>query len=581
MNTSKVTSPDRIDRPEAVEPIFPEHAPRRIPGRWKSVRLLAVTDLHAIWQSWLCRGFFLVTLILTVLELKGMQAEQKAASQMLEAIYVTYILIWMHGVVFIAGNTLAREQDCLNDAILSRGLTRGEYFGGKLIARSFAILLMLGCVIVPSSFWAIRHDKLIRTETGYVISNTRNTKVEAWDPKKVFAEAGGTVAERKVEQGDSVHAGDILAQLDDRPLFDEVETERRNEENAKNEVQNSQRRFEDAQRAVTQAEDALERAERSLIAKDLLSKAEQADREMEIRSKKREIKDSESRLRVAQDAIVTAQRSVETAQARVRDARKRFGHATITAPVSGYVTEVNVQRGQPVAIGTQLFAVAPLDEYQVKVPIYRFDEFKKLKSGLPAYVRIEHTEFKGTVERLGATTQPDRWGRDSNFAVVRFKGNGTLGLLGLNADVRLTLPPGEEKKTRATALWNAVTGHGSDDLETRTSSVTASWMWVGVAKVFGCALMLVSLTLFLAVLFRSALIAVLAGIGLWHVSNLLFDFVGLPDLSYLEIVRTMDKVLSGVANPFHEMAGLAWLFGFAAIFAGAALTLFVAQDPPK
>ena len=58
----------------------------------------------------------------TVLELKGMQAQQKAASQMLEAVYATYLLVWMHGVIFIAGAALSRESDCLNDAVLSRGV---------------------------------------------------------------------------------------------------------------------------------------------------------------------------------------------------------------------------------------------------------------------------------------------------------------------------------------------------------------------------------------------------------------------------------------------------------------------------
>ena len=74
------------------------------------------------------------------------------------------------------------------------------------------------------------------------------------------------------------------------------------------------------------------------------------------------------------------------------------------------------------------------------------------------------------IERVGAMTQPDRWGRDSNYAVVRFKGDGTLGLLGLPADVRLILPPPKERINRATALLNAITGHSSSD--SATSALT-------------------------------------------------------------------------------------------------------------
>jgi multidrug resistance efflux pump len=554
---------------------------RRLPSRWHSIVVLTLADFDAIWRSWLCRGFLLASALVTILELKGLQAKQQTASQMLEAVYVTYILVWMHGVIFIAGSALAREQDCLSDAILSRGITRGEYMSGKLLARCLAILLMIGGVLLPASFWAIRQDKLIRTQDGYVLSHAQNTKVEAWDPKKVFAEVNGTVVEKKVELGDSVRAGDILAQIDDRMLFHEFENERRGEDNARNEVSNTRRRYEDAKRAVAQAEDALTRAERALIAKDLLSRSEQADKETEIRSRKRDLKNTESQLHVSEDAIATAERNVENAQARVRDARKRLTHVTIVAPISGYVTEANVQASQPVNLGVALFAIAPLDEYQVRVPIYKFEDFKRLKAGLTAYVKIENTEFSGVIDRLGATTQQDRWGRDSNFGVVRFKGNGTLGLLGLNADVRIVLPPPEQGTNRVAALMNTLTGSGVDDLKSRTASVTPGWMLAGFAKVMGCACMLVTLTFLTSTLFRNTLVAILGVIGLWHVSNLLFDFAGLPELSYLEMIRTMDKVLGGIANPFTEMASVAWLFGFAASFGALALLLFITRDPPK
>jgi multidrug resistance efflux pump len=537
--------------------------------------------LEAIARSWLCRGFLLASALLTVLEFKGMQAEQKVASQMLEVVYCTYLVVWMHGVIFIAGAALAREADCLNDAILSRGVTRGEYIVGKLTARCLAILLMIGGVLLPTSFWAIRQDKLVRTEDGFVGSAARNTKVEAWEPRKVFAQIGGTIKELTLQVGDFVHAGDVLTQLDDRNVFDELENERRGEENARNEVNNANRRVEDTKRAVAQAEDALGRAERGLIGKDFLSKSEQADRETDVRSRKRDLKNTETQLRVAEDAVPTTERAVENATARVREARRHLGYATVIAPLSGYVTEILAHPAQYVGVGTQLLTIAPLDEYQVRVPIYKFDEFKRLKTGLAAYVRIEHSEYKGLIERLGATTQADRWGRDCNYALVRFKGDGTLGLLGLPADVRLVLPPPKELPSRATQLLNLLTGHGVDDLASRTTSVTTGWMLIGLAKVLGCACLLVTVTLATLALFRNALTAILGVTGLWHVSNLLFDFAGLRELSYLDMVRTMDKVLGGIAKPADELTALAWLFGLAAGFGALAIALFVSRDPPR
>jgi multidrug resistance efflux pump len=490
-------------------------------------------------------------------------------------------LVWMHAVIFIAGAAFSREADCLNEAILCRGVTRGEYVIGKLGARCLALVVMVVGILLPASLWAMRQDKLVRTTDGYVTSAARNTKVEAWEPKKVFAEIAGPIKEMTLQVGDAVRAGDVLAVLDDRTIFDELENERRGEENARNEVINTRRRAEDARRNVAQAEDALERAERSLINKDLLSQAEQADRQTDVRARKRDLKNSESLFRVAEDAVPAAERAVENALSRVRDVRRRLGHATITAPIAGFVTDIQAHPAQYVNVGFELFAIAPLDDYQVRVPIYKFEEFKRLKTGLTAYVKIEQTEYRGTIERLGAMTQPDRWGRDSNYAIVRFKGDGTLGLLGMPADVRLVLPPPKERVNRVTALFNVLTGQGVAGSASRAGSVTVGWMLIGLAKVTGCVCLLVMLTGALLVLFRNALTAILSVIGLWHISNLLFDFVGLRDLSYLEMVGTMGKVLGGFARPADELITLAWLFGIAAAFGALAITLFITRDPPR
>jgi multidrug efflux pump subunit AcrA (membrane-fusion protein) len=500
---------------------------------------------------------------------------------MLETVYATFLLVWMHGIVFIAGSALTREGDCLNDAILCRGVTRGEFISGKILSRCLAVLLMVGGILLPASIWAIRQDKLVRTESGFVTSAARNTKVEPWEPRKVFAEVAGTIKELTPKVGDEVTAGQVLAILDDRSLFDELENERRAEENARNEVINARRRAEDAKRNVAQAEDALERAERSLVARDLLSKAEQADRQTDIRSRKRDLLNAENQVRVAEDAVPAAERAVENAVARVRDVRRRLANATVVSPIAGHLTEVQANPAQYVSVGTQLFTIAPLDDYLVRVPIYKYEEFKRLKTNLTAFVKIEQTEYKGKIERLGAMTQPDRWGRDSNYALVRFDGDGALGLLGLPADVRVVLPPRDEKLSRAAAILNVLTGRGPAESATRTTSVTIGWMLVGLGKVLGTASFLVALTLFALMLFRNSLVAILGVIGFYHVSNLLFDFVGLKELSYLEMVATMDKVLGGVGKWADEMITLGWLFGLSAVFAALASWLFIVRDPPK
>lgn len=554
---------------------------KRAPSRWRTLLILIQGDFASMARSWLVRGFLLVSAIITVLQLKGMEANKDVASQMLEAVYAMYILIWMHAIIFIAGGALAREQDCLGDAILSRGITRGEYMGGKLIARCLATILLVAMILLPASFWAMRQDALVRTETGFLSAKAEGIKVEAWEPKKVFSEIDGTILKLEVEVGDAVQAGQVLALIDDRRYFDELENDRRAEQDAVNELDNAHRRAENARRMVAQAEEALARAERNLLAKDLFSKLEQADKAADLRIRKRELNNAENDMHVAQDNIAKAERAVETARAKLLTARKRLSHTTIVAPISGFVTERPMQAAQNAPVGGHICTVAPLDDYQLRVPIYNFKEFQRLKTNYDAYITVQGTEHKGKVERLGAMTEADRWGRQANYALVRFRGNGTLGLLGLQAAVRIALPPSEKPADRATAILNTLTGRNQDDLNSRTASVTTPWMLIALGKVLGCACFLVTLTLFFVVLFRNSLIAILGTVGLWHISNLIFDFAGLPNLSYLEMVRTMDKVLGGIAQATDELAVLGWLGGLSAALAGLALVLFISKDPPK
>ena len=580
MTTEHSTGPN--PPAEVPPPSRPDVVTESVSGRWNTIWILLGADMQSMLGSWLVRGFFMISVTITILALKGMQAEQKVASQMLETVFATYIVLWMHAVIFIAGSALVREQHCLNNAILCRGVTRVEYLGGKLLARCLMIALLIISVLLPSGFWSIRQDQLVRTETGHLSARSENTQVQAWDAKKILSKIAGPILSMELEVGDAVNSGQVLALIDDRTIFDQLERERREEENAGQEVENARRRYENAERAVAQAKEGLSRAERGLLAKDLLTKFEQADRAADMRISKRELKNAENNLRVAQDSIAIAERALETSRANILDTRKRLTHATITAPISGYLTEVLVRPSQHAGIGAHLFTIARLDGYQLSVPIYNFNEFKRLKVNLPAYITIQGEEYEGLIDRVGAMTEADRWGRQSNYVIVRFNGDDTPGLLGLNADVRIVLPPPEDKKTnRAQAMLNLLTGQGEEDVGSRTASVTPFWMLISIAKVVTCTWMVTAFTMMLAVLFRNSLVAIIGAIGLWHVSNLGFDFIGLPQLSYLEILRTMDKVLGGIVSTINELTTIAWMLGFASLFAAIALTMFIVKDPPK
>ncbi len=92
-SASVTTSAEILNRP----------VQRKLPGRFRSYWVLARSDLTSISRSWMVRGFLLCTALITVLQLKGMQANKEVASRMLEAVYAMYLLVWMHGVILLPG----------------------------------------------------------------------------------------------------------------------------------------------------------------------------------------------------------------------------------------------------------------------------------------------------------------------------------------------------------------------------------------------------------------------------------------------------------------------------------------------
>jgi len=57
--------------------------------------------------------------------------------------------------------------------------------------------------------------------------------------------------------------------------------------------------------------------------------------------------------------------------------------------------------GQVLGVGAQLLTIAPLDEYQVRVPIYKLRRVQAAQGGVDGLRQNRETEYKGTIERLG------------------------------------------------------------------------------------------------------------------------------------------------------------------------------------
>jgi len=190
-------------------------------------------------------------------------------------------------------------------------------------------------------------------------------RVVAVSRAQVGSPITGVVLERRVQEGDAVQPGDVLAVL----RADDLEGAVREAESALAQLQQSTRP--QAQAALREAEARLAQASRettrrrelfgrSLIAREAMEQAIQA--ETILRS-------AAEQARLVASALVAGNPTEAAAQARLATARAQLAKTTIRAEVAGTVLTRNAEPGDLVQPGRVLFEIARAGATEVLVPL--------------------------------------------------------------------------------------------------------------------------------------------------------------------------------------------------------------------
>ncbi len=190
-------------------------------------------------------------------------------------------------------------------------------------------------------------------------------RVVAVSRAQVGSPVTGVVLERRVEEGDQVQPGDVLAVL----RADDLESAVREAESALAQLQQSTRP--QAQAALREAEARLAQAtreaarrrdlfQRQLIAREAMEQAAQA--ETIARS-------AAEQARLAASALAAGNPSEAAARARLATAQAQLAKTTIRAEVAGTVLTRNAEPGDLVQPGRILFEIARAGATEVLVPL--------------------------------------------------------------------------------------------------------------------------------------------------------------------------------------------------------------------
>jgi membrane fusion protein, multidrug efflux system len=275
-----------------------------------------------------------------------------------------------------------------------------------LMLRVLAIVVLLA--VVGWALWYFLDGRWYEgTDDAYVNGNV----------VQITPQVPGTVVSIGADDGDLVHAGDVLVQLDPSDADVALAEAKANLANTVRKVRGLYSSVNGAQADVAARKTAVDKARADYNRRVALAKSGAISAE-ELAHASDALTSAESGLIVSQqtyetskvlvdDTVVASHPDVQVAAARLRAAFLDDARATLVAPVDGYVAKRSVQVGQRVQPGAALMAVVPLHGVWVDAN-FKETQLTGMRLGQPVEIKSDvyggKVKYKGKVESLGVGT---------------------------------------------------------------------------------------------------------------------------------------------------------------------------------
>jgi HlyD family secretion protein len=272
--------------------------------------------------------------------------------------------------------------------------------------------------------------QISKVTKGVITSTVRAPgKVRPESKVEISASLPGQIVDLPVREGELVEKGQLLLQLDKAEYLAQVEQRRAMLANAKASLSLSQASF-------GQAKSVYER-------KKALSEKKLASPE--------ELESARTQFDVQEAQVEAARQSVAEAAATLKIAQDDLKKTTFVAPQAGVVSQLNVEKGEIVVVGTMnvpgtvIMTVADLAHMQVECDVDETDVVS-IQKGQRAKVYVDafpDTVLEGTVVEIGSsgkrTAATGEASSATDFEVKLRLEPGTVGLKpDMTADAEIT-----------------------------------------------------------------------------------------------------------------------------------------------
>lgn len=277
---------------------------------------------------------------------------------------------------------------------------------------------IIGAIIGKQKGWIGKKSLIkIATETASkrtIIETVSATgKIYPEVELKIAADISGEVVELKVEEGDTVKAGQLLLRINPDIYTSIVERADAAVSSAKTNELSAQAQTEQAQARISQLQVQIDNARRvynrnrQLFQEGVISQAELDVSETSMRSLEADMRTLQASLEASNTAITGAKYGTQSAAATLKEARDNLKRTSIYAPKSGIISKLNVEKGERVVgttqmAGTEILRIADFSEMQTRVDVSEND-ILRVNIGDTAIIEVDaynDRKFTGVVTKI-------------------------------------------------------------------------------------------------------------------------------------------------------------------------------------
>ena len=229
----------------------------------------------------------------------------------------------------------------------------------------------------------------------------------------ISSDISGEVVALPVAEGDSVRVGQLLARVDADAFESQVSSGRASVNAARAQAANAEAQIDQFAAAKKQLEAQLLTQEltlkrtRQLAAEGLTSAQELEQAEATVAATRANIEAAEANVSAARSAAKASNFQVEGALAQLNELRTQLRRTSITAPMTGVVSKLDVEEGERVVgtiqmTGTEMMRIADLSRMEVQVEVSEND-VPRLALGDPVDIEVDaylDRTFRGEVTEI-------------------------------------------------------------------------------------------------------------------------------------------------------------------------------------